>query len=263
MTNEAFVAVIDEVARTLSATSVAALVAVLADAAAPSARVRLRATSAVPVAAFAAEAGRLVDAWGDHASDLSGKAVALALRTAARTADAGRASQSIDVVWTGPTTTQVPVRLTRAVLLEVIRSAHHQLLLVSFAAYRVQVVLDELAAAAARGVAVRLILESTEESAGALTHDAAKAFSSVRDRVSFYIWPAERRPKLTQGTAKLHAKGAIADDHTAFVTSANLTEHAITENMELGLLVRGGIIPRRLRDHFRELIATRILTRID
>jgi phosphatidylserine/phosphatidylglycerophosphate/cardiolipin synthase-like enzyme len=40
-------------------------------------------------------------------------------------------------------------------------------------------------------------------------------------------------------------QAAAADDHTALVTSANLTGHALTQNMELGFLVRGGSIPKR------------------
>jgi phosphatidylserine/phosphatidylglycerophosphate/cardiolipin synthase-like enzyme len=82
------------------------------------------------------------------------------------------------------------------------------------------------------------------------------------DGVTFFVWPTEKRPLLERGRASLHAKAAVADDHTAFVTSANLTGHGITENMELGLLVRGGPIPRRLSEHFRELIAEGTLAEI-
>ena len=52
----------------------------------------------------------------------------------------------------------------------------------------------------------------------------------------------------------MHAKAAIADEQVAFVTSANLTGSAIEANMELGLLVRGGAVPRRLARHFRALM---------
>ena len=53
----------------------------------------------------------------------------------------------------------------------------------------------------------------------------------------------------------MHAKAAIADEQVAFVTSANLTGSAIEANMELGLLVRGGSVPRRLERHFRALMS--------
>lgn len=251
--------VIDEVARALPSTSIAALIRDLAPAESATSDVRWKAVSAVPVAAFASEAGRLVDAWSEHAPRLPGAAIALALEAASQTASSVQGGQTVDVVWTGPTTPQVPVRLTRAVLTEVIRAATDELLIVSFAAYRVQSVLDEIASAAARGVRIQMILESVEDSGGSLTIDAAHAFAAVRDQVEFYVWPADQRPKLGSGVARLHAKGAVADDHTALVTSANITEYAISQNMELGLLVRGGPIPRRLASHFSALVSKGVL----
>lgn len=41
----------------------------------------------------------------------------------------------------------------------------------------------------------------------------------------------------------MHAKAAVADSRTAFLTSANLTEAALERNMELGVLIRGGTLP--------------------
>ena len=58
-------------------------------------------------------------------------------------------------------------------------------------------------------------------------------------------------------------KAAIADEHAALVTSANLTGAALDENMELGLLVRGGAVPRRLSRHFMTLIDEGVLTLVD
>jgi phosphatidylserine/phosphatidylglycerophosphate/cardiolipin synthase-like enzyme len=195
-------------------------------------------------------ASRLVERWGE--APVSGTAIALALRATAKAVERERVEESIEVVWTGPRTAAVPVRLTREVLIDLIRSARESLFIVSFAAYRVEVVLDELTTAASRGVVIRLILETT---GGTLTFDAAKAFAALADLVTFYVWPPEKRPAVERGRAALHAKAAIADGHTALVTSANLTGHGITQNMELGLLIKGGPIPHRLSDHFRELIA--------
>ena len=45
----------------------------------------------------------------------------------------------------------------------------------------------------------------------------------------------------------------------ALVTSANLTGAALGENMELGLLVKGGSAPRRLSRHFMGLIDAGVL----
>jgi phosphatidylserine/phosphatidylglycerophosphate/cardiolipin synthase-like enzyme len=58
------------------------------------------------------------------------------------------------------------------------------------------------------------------------------------------------------GYAAMHAKCAVADNHTAFVTSANLTGAAMSGNMELGLVVHGGDVPKRISSHFASLIAS-------
>jgi phosphatidylserine/phosphatidylglycerophosphate/cardiolipin synthase-like enzyme len=60
----------------------------------------------------------------------------------------------------------------------------------------------------------------------------------------------------------MHVKAAIADGHVALVTSANLTGAALEHNMELGLVVTGGSVPRRLAEHFRTLMADGVLQRI-
>jgi len=63
-------------------------------------------------------------------------------------------------------------------------------------------------------------------------------------------WPAEERPETG---AALHAKVAVIDGSTAFITSANLTKRAAGNNLEAGVLIRGGDIPERLSAHVREL----------
>ena len=77
-------------------------------------------------------------------------------------------------------------------------------------------------------------------------------------RPRFYVWPAAQRPP----GGKLHVKAAIADEYAALVTSANLTGAALNENMELGLLVKGGSVPRRLSRHFMSLIDDEVLERV-
>jgi hypothetical protein len=39
-----------------------------------------------------------------------------------------------------------------------------------------------------------------------------------------------------------------------FLSSANLTQQAFTINMELGILVRGGMMPGRVEEQFERLI---------
>jgi cardiolipin synthase A/B len=212
----------------------------------------------VPTAIFRHHAAAICEAWATS-TDMSGAGVALAVRCAADAVNEVRGEQQVSVVWTGPASYEVPVRATSAILAEVIEEARKSLIVVSFAAYKVPAVAEALRAAADRGVDVRLVLESVVESKGKLTHDAREAFEALGGAVSFYVWPAELRASPGGGHASMHAKCAVADRHTAFVTSANLTGAAMTDNMELGLVVRGGDVPRRIANHFDALIADGIL----
>jgi len=205
------------------------------------------------------QASDLVEAWKASPEAVDGAGIALALRAAGATARAIRGEMTVEPVWTGPSTAEMTVRLSRAALLEVIGLARHRLILVSYAAYKVNDLVGALLAAHGRGVDVRFVLETAEASGGALTFDASAAFTPLDGQAKFYVWPAEQR----QPGGKLHVKAAIADEHAALVTSANLTGAALDENMELGLLVRGGAVPSRLSRHFMTLIDEHVLVRVD
>lgn len=202
----------------------------------------------------------IADALAAHR--ISGVAAALALRSAAAATAALRAEHEIDIVWTGPATPYVAIRRTREVLLELIDAACHDLVIVSFAAYKVPAIVEAIGRALDRGVQVRLVLETRADSGGALSVDARKAFEGLGDRVTYWVWPADRRKEFTSQQAAQHVKAAIADYTHALVTSANLTGSGVSGNMELGVYFKGGPLPGRLASHFRELMAHDILRRV-
>jgi phosphatidylserine/phosphatidylglycerophosphate/cardiolipin synthase-like enzyme len=81
-------------------------------------------------------------------------------------------------------------------------------------------------------------------------------------------WPGERNPdvfydprslELEGPEGVLHAKAIIADDESAFVTSANLTEAAFDRNIEVGVLARDRALAASLSKHFRVLIERGLL----
>jgi cardiolipin synthase len=225
---------------------------------APTAQSRHTAANLIPAPRFKAAVSSLWSAW-ESAGGIDGPALAMMLRAASAVANTLRASQSIDIAWTGPSSAHVPVRLSGQVLLDLIAEARQQLIIVSFAAYKVPEIVDALRAAALRGVDVRLILETAEDSGGALRQDAADAFDKLRHVVSFWVWPKANRP---EGKVSMHVKAAIVDGRVALVTSANLTGAALEKNMELGLVVRGGAAPRRLADHFQALAANGVIKQV-
>jgi phosphatidylserine/phosphatidylglycerophosphate/cardiolipin synthase-like enzyme len=223
---------------------------------------RARLEAAAPDPASRVHADSISSAW-ERVPNQSGASLALALRSATLATSKQRASEIVEVAWTGPETLAVPVRKTITILLDLIQHSHRNLLIVSFAAYKVPEILQALKAAASAGVDMKLLLESTEESMGALRFDAKEAFIELQGQARFYSWPTNQRGPSDMPRGTLHAKAVVADAERALVTSANLTGHALEINMELGLLVEGGPIPRRLTNHFNELIARGILREVE
>lgn len=73
------------------------------------------------------------------------------------------------------------------------------------------------------------------------------------------VWELEPTAGGQQLWGLLHAKCALADRRLLFLSSANLTGAAMTLNMELGVLIEGGALPRQLGAHFDELVQHGVL----
>jgi phosphatidylserine/phosphatidylglycerophosphate/cardiolipin synthase-like enzyme len=198
----------------------------------------------------------LVAEWQRVAPEVTPAAMGLAILTACPGIAPDPEVPLLSLAWTGPGGEPFPIRRTDQALLEVIGEAHEELTIVSFVAYKVPRVRDALVAAAERGARIRLILESQEESEGRLAYAGLAALGpDLANRATVYVWPRARRPTDAAGNrGSLHAKCAIADGRTLFLSSANLTEYAFSLNMELGILVHGGHAPRRAQEHFETLI---------
>lgn len=200
------------------------------------------------------QAGKLVSAWRT-APDVTGEMMASLLRVAAAMREHAISEEQVDVVWTGPGTHEVPSRSTEAVVLEVIEAAEEQLLLVTYAAFPHQPLLAALRTALKRNVRVVVLVETRAGAGSLLSVEPAHAFAGV-GALKLLEWPVSRRPRASgQMRARMHAKVAVADRRLAFVTSANLTGSGITQNLECGLLVRGGRAPGRLADHIAALVS--------
>jgi len=201
-----------------------------------------------------AQLSALVEAWRDEpAVGASALAIAFEAALAART----MASSTVELVWTGPTTETASTLNTTAVLFSIVRRARKRLSLMSFSAFPIAGLLEELSAACDRGVEVRLILESVADSGGRLTIDAALPFERLRGRANFYAWPRDQRGP----GAMMHAKVVVADGQLALVTSANLTERGVDSNFELGTYFEGNAIPNEIEQRLDDLVARGTLAR--
>ncbi len=204
---------------------------------------------------------RLVDEWNCNLS-LTPAEMASALRAASAASSLSEKRGAIRLVWTGPSTGLVPIRHTEQVLCELIDLANRRLFLVSFVAYQVQSVCRALLSATERGVQIDILLESSTWQGGKVSHDSIKGMKESLPTVRLHAWREESKSSSEFVGGAVHSKCAVADSHTAFVTSANLTAAAMERNMECGVLVSGGDLPRELHQHLEALVTTRVVDRV-
>ena len=131
----------------------------------------------------------------------------------------------------------------------------------SFAVYRIPNIGKALVRAAKRDVRLTVIVETPDKIEGQGEYSTIRALGPEVEACStVYYWPKENRPLGPNNKAGiLHVKCAVADGEWLFLSSANLTQQAFTINMELGMLVRGGTMPRRVEQQFDRLIQNRQL----
>ena len=206
--------------------------------------------------------GRFDQAW-KNARDTSPRDVASALRGASATATLQENRGAVELVWTGPSTGQVPVRHTEQALCEVIDSAKRRLFIVSFVAYEVASIIRALRSAIGRQVQIDVLLESSSEHGGRVSYDSVKAMQKILPSIDIYVWASGKKIFPGQLSGAVHAKCAVADGGLAFITSANLTAAAMERNMELGVLVKGGDLPFELHRHLEALISTKVVEKVD
>ncbi|WP_254868965.1 DISARM system phospholipase D-like protein DrmC [Vibrio hepatarius] len=183
----------------------------------------------------------LLNAWKN--SSYTSEELAALILGASYSLSRHREHESTELVWTGPDSTMFPVRRSEQVLLDIINSANETLFIVSFVLVKIPNVEQALKQAIARGVKVKMLLESEDkESSGVFAKTLERLYTNIPN-IQLYIWPRENREKYQAGFARVHAKCAVADKRGAFITSANLTEAALDRNIEMGINIEGGSIP--------------------
>jgi phosphatidylserine/phosphatidylglycerophosphate/cardiolipin synthase-like enzyme len=197
---------------------------------------------------------RLINVW--RTSAISSAELASMLLTASHVHSIHASEQSIELVWTGPTTHVVSARRTEQVLTQVIGAAISSLFITSFVAYDISSIVKALNAAISRGVVVSMLLESSQDQGGSINFDVIGKMRVLVPSARLYAW-REKTELFTDG--RVHAKVAVADEEQCFITSANLTGYAMDKNMEAGVLITGGDIPKQLSAHLRALIDTKVV----
>ena len=207
---------------------------------------------------------RLVEEWNRGFAAVPAAAVVAAIRAAGALARRHRAATSSELVWTGPAPAGSELRRIDQALLELVGGARRSILVVSFAVTYVPAIVLALEKAANRGVQLRMIFETEEHAGDRFDGNPMDNMPiGLRRAARTFVWPRERRerqllPGGREAVGVLHAKCALVDDEALLVSSANLTGFALTLNMELGVIVRGGELPKRVRRHFDGLFAAHV-----
>jgi len=197
----------------------------------------------------------LMEAWKKtnvSAGELAG--MLLASSTAIQKATL---EQSIELVWTGPTTPFASTRRTEQALLEVINGSTENIFITSFVSYDVESILMAINLACDRGVSVKILLELSLEQGGSVSIDGIGRMRALAPQAHLYAW-REKTDVFAHGS--VHAKVAVADEKVCFITSANLTGYAMEKNMEAGVLITGGDLPKLMHKHLQSLINVKIIS---
>jgi phosphatidylserine/phosphatidylglycerophosphate/cardiolipin synthase-like enzyme len=189
---------------------------------------------------------------------LSLTTIAAMLSTAAYCQQQLQRELSLELLWTGPLPEGSHFRRTDQALLELIRNAQESITVVSFAVYKIPEIVEALHQAQSRGVELTFIFEVPEASDGKISYNALSAIDpSLLKHAKLLIWSKAKRPISPEGKiGSLHAKLAIADAQRIFLSSANLTNYAMTLNIEMGVLIDSRSFATEISNHIQRLITT-------
>lgn len=161
----------------------------------------------------------------------------------------------VDLVWTGPIPRASKSRLTSATIEDLIDRAMTSLLIVGYAVYQEHSVLSALMRAASRNVSIGLLLERTADNPRYQGPTIAPFQGIPATR---WCWPAARR----ETDAALHAKVVVADRRWVMIGSANITQAALTKNLECGVILDRPDLAESVHRHIADLISERTLVEL-
>lgn len=142
-----------------------------------------------------------------------------------------RNSQQCELIWTGPIRFPIAARNTMLTMIEMIRTAKKKVTVVG---YRIEEyalpIIKSLQDAIARNVDVILVLDKAEDHIFVLE----RLWKNFPTSKLYTMTTDPKDPKRS-----LHAKLIIIDYTVLLITSANLTYHGLSSNLEMGVKVTG------------------------
>jgi phosphatidylserine/phosphatidylglycerophosphate/cardiolipin synthase-like enzyme len=191
---------------------------------------------------------------------IKGPAAATWLRTIAQVAARTRKP---DLVWSGPEVPDLHARDTRCVYEELLGSAERSIWASTYAFFDGPRAFEVLARRMESRPTLRVTLLLNIRCQRSDTTSSEQLVRRFADRFWKTDWPGSARPSvfydpraldLEGPGGVLHAKAVVADDEAVFITSANLTEAALDQNIELGVLIRDRTLALAVGGYFRNLV---------
>ncbi|MGI0016629.1 MAG: phospholipase D-like domain-containing protein, partial [Nitrososphaera sp.] len=152
----------------------------------------------------------------------------------------GEDADSCDLIWTGPIQFPIPARSTMAVMMEMIDGARDSVTIVG---YRIEEYAEPLikalhSASTQRNVRIRIVLDRASDQISII-----KKIWKEDYLPEFY----SRKKDIKDPMASIHAKLIVVDSSDLLITSANLTYHGLSSNLEMGIRLRGKTADRAER----------------
>lgn len=171
----------------------------------------------------------------------------LAVLTAVIAEREAKPPMKADLVWTAPLGNAI--RSTRAVVTELLAGAEREVLVAGYAFYGA----DEIFEPLYQRMRLHAVASEFYIHIGADYAQSAHAFwrhtwpwPGVAPRVFF-------DPRTVGGAVSMHAKCVVVDGRRSFVTSANFTGRAQTENVEVGVVIDDVAFAKQLVAQWRDL----------
>ncbi len=198
----------------------------------------------------------LLKQWQPLKDNFKGTHVATMLAAAVKTRiKIMESAVNADLVWTGPhQPAGNAIRATLSVIREMIDKAKYNICVVGYYiaadSEPVKTIIKALSKATQRGCNVTLVFNN----------------DGCNHQVILAMWPPNvRQPAILLWNnydnikhASLHAKIIAVDDNDLLITSANLTEHGMIANIEMGIRING-VMAKAVTSHFRSLQRSGIL----
>ena len=156
--------------------------------------------------------------------------------------------RTIDLVITAPESFRIKAKKTRDVFEQLIREAEKSIILTGYSVSDYfSGMLDTIITKSQQGIYVRFYVNDIEKSKEAL--DRMLAYQSRY--LQFYEYQKNSDDKM----AASHAKILTVDSNKALVSSANLSYHGLSGNVEMGFLVHSAEKAQQIEELFKNLVS--------